>query len=161
MNAPARTALMAVILGAAACGGSSSGSPAAPTTSTSGSTPASSWSGPALSGSWSGSWHYTVSGLKVTDDVRVEFAASGATMAGQLSSAAGVTAVLTFTQPSPMSGTTSLSVVLLNGATCVGNGAMSAALAGDELRVAMPAVTPVSGGCTVWASGSTFVLKRS
>ena len=85
----------------------------------------------------------------------------GMDLAGMKIQKGGVTAALTFTQPSPLSGTALLTVVLLSGSTCTGNGTMTATLAGDELRVAIPSFTSASGVCTVWASDSTLTLKRS
>jgi hypothetical protein len=160
MRSAAHAVALALMIAACACGGSSS-SPSAPTSPSTPTVPASSWTGPAIAGNWSGSWTYTVSGLKVTDDVRVTFAAAGTTMTGQLSGSAGVSATLSLTQPSPMSGTASLTIVLLSGSTCVGSGAISGSLNGDELRFQLPSVISVSGGCSVWASDGAFVLKRS
>jgi hypothetical protein len=111
-----------------------------------------------VTGNWQGTWQFVSAGATLTDEVTAVLTQSGSTASGTWSSASGVTGQMSFTPTSMMTGTLTITQMILTGQVCTATTALTGTASASRLEFMLADITP-SGVCQ-WATAQRFLLTK-
>jgi len=111
-----------------------------------------------VAGEWSGAWTFNAAGLSVTDDLAVSLSQSGGIVTGTWSATSGASGQIRFDATRPVSGTLTISQLLLGSTSCNGSTTIAGTASTDRIDITLADI-PSQGVCQ-WGTGSRFVLTR-
>ncbi len=113
---------------------------------------------PDISGAWTGTWTFLTAGVVVTDTVSVTFQQNGTVAGGPWTSAGGPGGQLSLKVGSTVSGSVSITQLLLSGQSC--NASTTVTGTATATRVQLTLGTLQGGGLCQWAANQQFVFTR-